>query len=122
MDLNASGIAYLTFPESNSPMSIPSSDQQPSDWRGLVASKLVEQRKALEPFLIPVSRLPPIGQKNVLGFFDEGDLRGREITEVSDADAVLEMVRSGEWSCVELVTCYIKRFVEISSRHRWTSG
>lgn len=90
-------------------MSIPRTDQQPSDWQGLVADKLAQQRKALEPFLIPVSRLPPIDQKNVLGFFDEGDLRGREITDVSDAYVVLEMVRSGKLSCVELVTCYIKR-------------
>lgn len=92
-------------------MSILHSDHQPSDWRGLVASKLAEQRKALEPFLIPVSRLPSIDRKNVLDFFDEGDLREREIVDVSDVDAVLEMVRSGECSCVELVTCYIKRFV-----------
>lgn len=94
-------------------MSIPyvRSDPQPSDWRALVASKLAAQRKELEPFLIPVSRLPPVDQKNVLAFFDESDLRGREITNVSDVAVVLEKTRSGEWSCVELVTCYIRRYV-----------
>lgn len=94
-------------------MSFLHSHQQPPDWRDLVASKLAAQWKELEPFLIPVSQLPPVGQKNVLGFFDEDghwDLRGREITDVSDVDVVLEKTRSGEWSCVELVTCYIRRY------------
>lgn len=92
-------------------MSVLRSDTQPSDWRALVVSKLAGQRKELEPFLIPVSQLPPVDQKNVLGFFDEGYLHGREITDISDVDEVLEKTKSGEWSCVELVTCYIRRYV-----------
>lgn len=96
-------------------MSVLRSGQQPPHWRDLVALKLAAQRKELEPFLIPAPRLPPVGQKNVLGFFDEDgninvNLREREIAAVSDVDVVLEKTRSGEWTCVELVTCYIRRY------------
>lgn len=105
---------HFTLLHLNSPlMSVLRSDQQPPDWRDLVALKLAAQKRELKPFLIPASRLPPVDQKNVLGFFDEDgnvNLREREIAAVSDVDVVLEKTRSGEWTCVELVTCYIRRY------------
>lgn len=89
--------------------------QQRPDWRDLIASKLAEQRKELEPFLIPAERLPPIDQKNVLDFFNEDrnhDLLTeleREITEESETTVVLSKLQTGEWKCIDVARGYIKR-------------
>lgn len=102
-------------------MSAPISAQQLPDWRDLIASKLAEQRKELEPFFIPFERLPPIDQKKVLDFFDRSENRDllteleREITEEPDVAVVLEKTRSGKWKCEELTRAYIKRYVQRNS-------